>query len=75
MRSHAALTRYRVSTEIMATLILPPPPENEFLAEAQGAFNQLVKSMLIEFPTLTREQADAIVARDEFFAGRIEKST
>ena len=75
MRSHAALTRYRVSTEIMAALILPPPPENEFLAEAQQSFDQLVKSMLIEFPTLTREQADGIVARDEFFAGRIEKST
>ena len=48
---------------------------NEFLAEAQQSFDQLVRSMLIEFPTLTREQADAIVAQDEFFAGRIEKST
>ena len=50
-------------------------PRNEFLEEVQGAFNHLVRAMLIAFPTMTRKQADAIVAQDEFFAGRIEKST
>jgi len=58
-----------------AALQMTPSPKNEFLEERQGAFNRLVRSMLIKFPTMTREQADAIVARDEFFAGRIEHST